>query len=105
MTKANVKINNRFPELEGLRAYFALTVVVGHIFEFMPYKLPGPIKTVLSPGYPVQNFMVLRGFVITHLLIVKQEAYSAYLTRRAARLLPIYILILDDRMAHISAIN
>ncbi|MEN2785573.1 acyltransferase family protein [Sphingomonas qilianensis] len=78
--------------LEGLRAYLALAVVVGHAMQFVPFEAPFPLSKLLSPGYAVQNFMILSGFVITHLLLGKQEAYGPYILRRFMRLFPILLV-------------
>jgi peptidoglycan/LPS O-acetylase OafA/YrhL len=85
----------RFRELEGLRAYLALMVVIGHCVEFTTLAArAGPLRAVLDPGYYVQTFMILSGFVITHLLLSKDETYGIYILRRVMRLLPIFVVCL-----------
>lgn len=54
--------------------------------------LPGPVRVIVaSPDIAVAVFIIVSGFVITHLLITKQEPYGPYLARRAMRLAPLYL--------------
>jgi peptidoglycan/LPS O-acetylase OafA/YrhL len=50
-----------------------------------------PLKLITWSGMPVNIFIIVSGFVITHLFLAKQENYSAYITRRFFRIFPIYI--------------
>ena len=42
----------------------------------------------------VMIFVILSGFVITHLVVEKHEPYGPYLGRRALRIFPIYLFAL-----------
>lgn len=86
-------INNRFDLLEGLRCYLALWVVVSHAIDFTMLEPAGRFGSQhLHGGYAVQGFMILSGFVIGHLLLVKRESYVPYILRRFMRLAPIFIV-------------
>lgn len=65
-------------------------VVAGHIGRTV-----GANAFVLEHNtLAVYVFVVLSGFVIARLLDLKREHYRAYLTRRAFRLFPLYIVVL-----------
>lgn len=83
----------RFEPIEGLRAWLAWAVVLGHIILFsglrrigIPHKI-GEVATV-----SVQIFIIISGFVITHLLIVRREPYRPYVIRRFFRLFPVLLV-------------
>lgn len=83
-----------FLSLEALRAWMAWWVVVGHAVGLagLPSWIPAPIVKLLSGGgIAVNVFIIVSGFVITHLLLAKKEAYSTYLARRWFRIFPIYL--------------
>lgn len=50
-------------------------------------------------GVAVFVFIILSGFVITHLLFTKRERYLSYLVRRAFRLFPAYLVCLAISLA------
>ncbi len=87
----------RFNSLEGLRALMAWWVVFAHIAILTGIN-------ALAPGYTgplwratvaVDVFIMLSGFVIAHLqLSSNRPTYGRYLTRRAFRLWPAYLLAL-----------
>ncbi|WP_372055255.1 acyltransferase [Tistrella mobilis] len=92
-----------FISIESLRAWMAWWVVVGHAlrlsgldnYALQGIHLPPVIAKILgSSGTAVNVFIIVSGFVITHLFISKQEAYSKYITRRAFRLFPVYLVCL-----------
>ncbi len=57
--------------------------------------MPARFKSLLVLGdVAVHVFIIVSGFVITHLLLNKQESYPTYLTRRFFRLAPVYIFCL-----------
>lgn len=102
-----------FRSVEVLRAYMAWWVVFDHGFHligeggtiktndppflaFVPHKL---IALLTQGPTAVHVFMIISGFVITNLLFSKQEHYGAYITRRAFRLFPIYLLCLALALA------
>jgi hypothetical protein len=62
---------NRFAAIEGLRGWLAWTVVIGHI------ALVSHVKGIrfFAPAaeYAVLAFVVISGFVITHLILERRE--------------------------------
>ena len=85
----------RFDFIEGFRAPLAWWVVLVHLFQEskVPVKdVPQLFRWVLWGGTPVFGFMILSGFVITHLIVSKQEAFGPYLFRRYMRLAPLLIV-------------
>lgn len=87
---------DRIPELESLRGVMAWLVVLCHLFALSAVSPPlGRYFSILSDGRgAVQVFMILSGFVITHLLTVKREAWTLYLVRRFFRIFPLYAVCL-----------
>ncbi len=81
------------PELEGLRAVLAWTVVATHLLIcsgwFGPMFFRGRLLNQLSEA-AVDVFILISGFAITRLLVVEAESYPIYLARRALRLFPAY---------------
>ncbi|RWR26057.1 acyltransferase [Sinirhodobacter populi] len=91
-----------FTTIESLRGWMAWWVVVGHALHLMgagPGGGSGPLDNIPRPLFSflvsgdtgVRVFIIISGFVITHLLIGKQESYQNYLLRRFLRLAPIYL--------------
>jgi peptidoglycan/LPS O-acetylase OafA/YrhL len=83
-----------FTEVVGLRVYLAVWVAIGHGLESAGF-LRGtnlPLKVLLAGHQSVIIFMIVSGFVITNLLLVKQESYPRYIVRRFFRLYPVYVL-------------
>lgn len=83
----------RFAPIEGLRAWLAWGVFVGHVVLFaglarigIPHWA-GEISTT-----SVEIFIIVSGFVITHLLLTRQEPYLSYITKRFFRLFPAFVL-------------
>ena len=83
----------RFAPIEGLRAWLAWGVFLGHIILFaglsrlgIPDRL-GDIATV-----SVEIFMIVSGFVIAHLLLSRPEPYLPYITKRFFRLFPAFVV-------------
>ncbi|WP_372055257.1 acyltransferase [Tistrella mobilis] len=92
-----------FVAIESLRAWMAWWVVVGHALrlsgignpDYDGVTLPGPLVKILGAGdTAVSVFIIVSGFVITHLMINKRESYKAYITRRFFRIFPIYAFCL-----------
>lgn len=83
-----------FNEIVGLRTYLAVWVAVGHGMQTAGIVVPhNPIQTILLNGHAaVVLFMIVSGFVITNLLLDKQEAYAPYIVRRFFRLYPAYVI-------------
>jgi peptidoglycan/LPS O-acetylase OafA/YrhL len=84
----------RFAELEGLRGLLALWVVTSHLLLLSAINPPWPLDRLLHGGTAVFVFMILSGFVITHLRLEKKEGYAPYLVRRFFRLFPVYVVCL-----------
>jgi peptidoglycan/LPS O-acetylase OafA/YrhL len=80
----------KFDAIEGLRGWLAWAVVFSHLAYFSDAK--GIIGLYLRElGLPaVLLFLIISGFVITHLIIERPEPYSAYLVRRFMRLFPLF---------------
>lgn len=79
--------------IEGARAWLAWLVVAGHIVRHSPfYGVVGlralPPLSILA----VKVFLTISGFVIARLVVVKHEPYGRYLTRRALRIFPAYLV-------------
>ena len=93
-----MRIDGRtFKSLEGLRGYMAWTVVLSHVFHFSGYDANRSLQWVgklLNGTAAVNVFIVVSGFVITHLLLARNERYGPYLIRRALRIVPIYYVCL-----------
>lgn len=103
----------KFQSLESLRAYMAWWVVLGHALQLSGFWTIAELKDyfsgssvylkpfiklmelLLHGGSAVNVFIILSGFVITHLLLVKHEPYWAFITRRFFRLAPaLYVCIM-----------
>ncbi len=87
MTKKN------FHCIEGLRAYMAWWVVIGHAMHLVgaPSWLPHAVEKFLDHGdIAVNVFIIVSGFVIAHLVLTARENYLPYIVRRFLRLAPIY---------------
>lgn len=86
----------RFQLLEGARAILALWVVVSHILAIVGFSYeqsPPMLMLAMSSNFAVDVFVIISGFVITHLLTIKQESYGVYITRRFLRLWPLHIFL------------
>ena len=84
----------RFAAIEGLRGWLALTVVSSHIAVFTNIYAHGFGPTIVNAGpSAVTVFMMISGFVITHLIIERQEPYGVYLLRRFARIFPLFFVM------------
>lgn len=80
-------------ELDGLRGLMALWVVAGHSYEAIP-SLSKFIPMTLMNDFAVDVFIVLSGFVIFNYLNNNSVSYRQYITQRAMRLFPIYLVVL-----------
>jgi peptidoglycan/LPS O-acetylase OafA/YrhL len=81
----------KFDTIEGLRGWLAWTVVLCHIAYAADIyaKGWGPILK-RAGGTSVMVFIIVSGFVITHLLIEKHETYGVYIFRRFMRIFPLF---------------
>lgn len=82
----------RFTAIEGMRAWLAWGVVLSHINQSLGLDemFGGHWVWASRAGEGVFVFIVISGFVITHLVLDKQEPYPRYLLRRAFRIFPAY---------------
>lgn len=81
----------RFTAIEGLRAWLAWIVVIGHCVvgaDLNEKWLPRQFEDA-APAC-VFVFVIVSGFVITHLIVEKNEPYAPYLTRRFLRIFPVF---------------
>ena len=76
----------RFDAIEGLRGYLAWMVVADHVVSWT--GTGGPLG--LFGGTAVKCFVIVSGYVITHLLVAKPEPYRYYILRRWMRLFPLF---------------
>jgi peptidoglycan/LPS O-acetylase OafA/YrhL len=86
-----------FRSIDGLRAWLAWFVVVAHVGlnTAAENRLPLLRFTFEAMGpRAVQIFIIVSGFVITHLLLERREPYLPYITRRFLRIYPIYFVCL-----------
>ncbi len=86
-----------FMVFEALRAYMAWWVVIGHAIHLLGLEVEMPrfFRLLLTSGdIAVNVFIILSGFVITHLLLVRKETYGSFVVRRAFRIFPIYFVCL-----------
>lgn len=89
-----------FDNINLLRAFAALSVVVYHVIEFYPWKdfpVQGPLLWFRVGWLGVDLFFVISGFVITLAASQLFEQYQSgfykiYFRRRIARIVPLYLL-------------
>lgn len=95
--RLDVSSIQRFHSLEGLRGYMAWWVVCGHAIQISGTadSFPHRISALLLHGSAAVNiFIILSGFVVTHLILGRQEPYRVYLLRRGLRIIPVYFFCL-----------
>ena len=88
--------------LEALRGWMAWLVVAGHTALLMGVlspnnglPMPGAaLRLLQSTDAAVRVFIVLSGFAIANLVISKRQPYGQYITCRAFRIFPVYLLSL-----------
>lgn len=81
----------RFAAIEGLRAWLAWTVVLGHCIQGADLQQRSLLFKVSQAGaVSVFVFIIISGFVITHLVLEKKESYAPYLVRRWMRIFPLF---------------
>src|SRR3954469_7371289 len=92
----------RFDNINLLRAFAALSVVVYHVIEhghWTTYPSDGPLATFRIGWYGVDLFFVISGFVIAYSALILRRADPAsfrrrYWARRLTRILPLYLATL-----------
>ncbi|GGK00063.1 acyltransferase family protein [Pseudomonas matsuisoli] len=82
--------------IEGARAWLAWIVVFTHLVALTGVSQVAPLlgRIQLAGDWAVQLFVIISGFVISHLLLARREPYLTYITRRAFRLFPAYLVAL-----------
>ncbi|WP_312240031.1 acyltransferase [Pantoea sp.] len=91
------------PELEGLRGFASLWVLLGHISLLVHWKIP----VVGSPKMGVDLFILLSGFLMAKNAIARQEAepwsrfatFKTFWLRRFFRIAPLYYVLLFVALA------
>ncbi|OSZ80907.1 hypothetical protein CAP36_06610 [Chitinophagaceae bacterium IBVUCB2] len=85
--------------LNGIRAIAAFAVVISHTLQFSKaFGLPES-KGIDLAGFGVSIFFALSGFLITYLLLIEKEKFSAinikaFYLRRILRIWPLYFFYL-----------
>ena len=83
----------RFAAIDGLRAWLAWAVFLGHIILFAGLSRVGiPDRIAETASVSVEIFIIVSGFVITHLLLSRRDAYLPYITKRFFRLFPAFLI-------------
>lgn len=59
----------RFQQIEGLRGYLALWVLVGHLIGYSGIALSPKFYLFAGATKAVDVFIILSGFVITHMML------------------------------------
>lgn len=97
----------RFEGLDGARGALAWLVVLDHLVLLSGATTLKPwVHSLMAPGgYAVLVFVILSGFVITHLLLNRPEPYRAYLVRRFFRLYPAYFVALTASFVVVAAFS
>src|SRR5262249_48481942 len=80
--------------LEGLRGWLSWLVVIAHIVFLSGLQHHYKVADALYINGPqaVFAFVILSGFVITHLLLATKETYGQFITRRFFRLFPVFLV-------------
>ena len=87
---------HRYFGIEGTRGWLAWIVVFAHIEEltFIGQHIRGVGWLYGLSIQCVYLFIIVSGFVITNLILVKNERYLFYIFRRFMRIYPIYLICL-----------
>ena len=81
----------KFQAVEGLRGILAWAVVFSHLVYFANIYGHGFGSLIAHLGRPaVLVFVIISGFVITHVIVERPEPYLGYLTRRFMRIFPLF---------------
>jgi peptidoglycan/LPS O-acetylase OafA/YrhL len=92
----------RYRAIESLRGYMAWWVVLGHALSLtgVPSWLHPTISWYAERNiWAVYIFIIVSGFVIAHLLLMRREAYGDYAIRRLFRLAPLFLVTLGLAIA------
>lgn len=83
----------KFCAIEGLRGWLAWIVVLAHLAYASGIYTHGIGQKLGSAGYAsVVMFVIVSGFVITHLVMERPEPYGIYLIRRFMRIFPLFAI-------------
>ena len=93
-------MNERFENINLLRAFAAISVVVYHVIvytDWQSFPMTGPLLTFRIGWIGVDLFFVISGFVITRSALSLWRAEPStfirtYWARRLARIVPLYLL-------------
>ena len=81
----------KFVAIEGLRGWLAWAVVVCHLVQTSDLYAKGLGPALVQVGlFSVLIFIIISGFVITHLVCERPEPYGSYLLRRAMQIFPLF---------------
>jgi peptidoglycan/LPS O-acetylase OafA/YrhL len=82
----------RFPAIEGARGWLAWAVVLAHCVQAADLQSHSGIlyKVYNGANVSVWIFIIISGFVISHMIIEKNEKYVPYITRRFMRIFPLF---------------
>jgi peptidoglycan/LPS O-acetylase OafA/YrhL len=82
--------------IEGLRAWLAWTVVIAHVIQIcgIDKTTSGLWLSQFLATEAVKVFVIISGFVIANVVMARRESWGRYITRRAFRIFPIYLLLL-----------
>jgi len=85
-----------FKGIEGTRGWLAWAVVATHISVFtgLTKIVPHGVWLHIPGDDAVRVFIIISGFVITHLVLTKAEPYGLYIARRFLRIFPAYLVCL-----------
>jgi len=85
---------HRFLRLDGMRGWLSWLVVLAHIVFLSGLQDQYKVAAILYNNGPqnVFAFVILSGFVITHLLLTTRETYGQFITRRFFRLFPVFLV-------------
>lgn len=79
---------------DSLRGVMALWVALIHTLMTVGIFIPSILNKFVNVAFSVDIFIILSGFVIFFMLDRRQETYKSYITRRAFRLFPVYLIAL-----------
>ncbi|MDP3405216.1 MAG: acyltransferase [Brevundimonas sp.] len=81
--------------VDGLRAWMAWWVVCQHLLQISGISTvyDNPVTRLLTMGgLGVVVFIIISGFVIANLLLMKKEPFAPYIARRFFRIYPLYAI-------------
>jgi len=89
MTKSVLAVIPRFTAIDGLRTWMAWLVVFSHVLQ-QAFPTNALLPRLDLGGHAVDAFIIVSGFVITHLLLERRGSYLAYIIPRFMRLFPAF---------------